>query len=93
MTRSEKKMMDKHLDLIFEFEKYVLGHPDFAKRIPRNALVSLRIDGDKLFNRWSERLAERQANGKKRRPIFLVNIKKMRPAASRIEQLQVERAA
>ena len=93
MTRSEKKMMDKHLDLIFEFEKYVLEHPDFAKRIPRNAIVSLRIDGDKLFNRWSDRLAERHSNGKKKRPIFLVSIKKMRPTVSRIEQLRVERVA
>ena len=93
MTRSEKKMIDKHLDLIFEFEKYVLEHPDFAKRIPPNAIVSMQIDGDKPFNRWSQRLAEKHTNGKKKRPIFLVNIKKMRPAASRIEELRIERAA
>lgn len=92
MTRIEKKMVEKHLDLIFEFEKYILEHPDFAKRIPRNAIVSMRIDGDEAFNSWSQRLAETHTNGKKR-PVFLVNIKKMRPAASRIEELRVERAA
>ena len=47
MTRSEKKMIDKHLDLIFEFEKYVLEHPDFAKRIPQNAIVSSRVRLDR----------------------------------------------
>jgi hypothetical protein len=92
MTRSEKKMMDKTLDLIFEFEKYVLEHPAFAKRIPRNAVVSMRIAGDESFNRWSQHLAEKHVNGKKR-PVFLVNIKKMRPAASRIKELRIERAA
>ena len=47
MTRSEKKMIDKHQDLIFEFEKYVLEHPDFAKRIPQNASVSSRVRLDR----------------------------------------------
>jgi hypothetical protein len=93
MTRSEKKMLDKNLDLIFEFEKYVLERPDFAKRIPRNAVISIRVDGDESFNRWSRRLAEKHTNGKRKRPVFLVNIKKMKPAVSRIEALKVERAA
>lgn len=93
MTRSEKRMIEKNLDLTFEFEKYVLEHPNFARRIPRNAIVSMRIDGDEPFNRWSQRLAEKHANGRKNRPVFLVKIKKMKPAASRIEQLRVERAA
>jgi hypothetical protein len=92
MKRGEKKMLDKNLDLIFEFEKYVLEHPEFAKRIPRNAIISMRVDGDESFNRWSQRLTERHANGKKK-SVFLVNIKKMRPAASRIEKLRIERAA
>jgi len=93
MTRTDKKMLAKHLDLIFEFEKYVLEHPDFAKRVPRNAIVSMRIDGDESFNRWSERLADKHTKAKKTKRIFLVNIKKMRPAVSRIEELRIERAA
>ncbi len=28
MTRMDKKMLEKNLDLIFEFEKYVLEHPE-----------------------------------------------------------------
>ena len=92
MMPTDKKMIEKNLDLIFEFEKYVLQHPDVAKQIPRNAIVSLGIEGDASFNRWSRRLAERHSNGKEK-AILLVNIKKMRPAVSRIQKLRVERAA
>jgi len=91
MTRSEKKMIEKNLDLIFEFEKYVLDHPDLANRIPRNAVVSVRLDGDDEFNRWSRRLAKKQREG--RQPVYCVTIGKMRPVRSRIEELRVERAA
>ena len=91
MTRSEKKMIEKNLDLIFELEKYVLDHPDLVNRIPRNAVVSVRLDGDDEFNRWSQRLAEKQREG--RQPVYCVTIRKMRPVRSRIEELRVERAA
>jgi hypothetical protein len=84
-------MIEKNLDLIFEFEKYVLEHPKLVKKIPRNAVVSMRIEGDEKFNRWSQRLAVKQRAG--RRPLFCVTIKKLRPARSRIEALEVERAA
>jgi hypothetical protein len=63
-------MLDKNLDRIFEFEKYVLEHPDFVKRIPLDAIVSIRVDGDEIFNRWSQRLAERQLTGRRRDPFF-----------------------
>ncbi len=91
MTRADKKMVEKNLDLIFEFEKYVLEHPDFAEDIPQNAIVLVRLEGDERFNRWSRRLAEKHLQ--KSRPVFCVTIKKMRPVHSRIEELRVERAA
>ncbi len=91
MTRLEKRMVEKNLDLTFEFEKYVLDHPDLADRIPRNAVVSVCLEGDDKFNRWSRRLAEKQRKG--RQPVFSVTIRKMRPVRSRIEELRVERAA
>lgn len=70
MTRTEKQMIEKNLDLIFEFEKYVLEHPKLVKKIPRNAVVSMRIEGDEKFNRWSQRLAVKQRGG--RQPLFCV---------------------
>jgi Family of unknown function (DUF5647) len=46
------------LDLIFEFEKYVLEHPEITEKIPRNAVVFMKVAGDEKFNLWSERQAK-----------------------------------
>ena len=91
MTRSEKVMVEKNLDLIFEFEKYVMEHPDLGRRIPENAVVSMRLEGDEECNQWSQRLAEKQR--RKRQPVFCVTVKKIGPVCSRIEKLRVEQAA
>lgn len=91
MTRTERKMVEKNLDLIFEFEKYVLEHPELARKIPRNAVVSMRVEGAEAFNCWSERLLEKHLKAK--RPVFVVTIKRMRPATSRIEEIEVGHAA
>ena len=91
MTRTEKKMVERNLDLIFEFEKYVLEHPGFGKGIPRNAVVIMQVEGDKRFNLWSNRLAEKHV--KRGKPVFRVTIKKMKPIRSRIQHLRVEQAA
>jgi len=91
MIQSDEKMVEKNLDLIFEFEKYVLQHPHVASKIPQDAAVFMRLEGDEKFNRWSQRLAAKYPE--KGRPIFWVTIKKMRPVHSRIEELSLERAA
>ena len=46
--------------VIFEFEKYVLQHPDFAASILRNAVVFMQVEKDQEFNRWSRSLMEKQ---------------------------------
>jgi len=43
MTASEKKFVERNLDLIFEFEKYVLEHPAIAEKIPRDAVVFMKV--------------------------------------------------
>jgi hypothetical protein len=91
MTRSDKKMVEKNLDLIFEFEKYVLQHPDIAGEIPQDAVVFMQVEGDEKFNRWSQRLAEKHRE--QGQPIFCITIKKMKPVHSRIEELSLERTA
>jgi len=42
MKPAEKKMVEKNLDLLFEFEKYVLEHPEIAENIPRDAVVFMK---------------------------------------------------
>ena len=86
-----KKLIEKNLDLIFGFEKYVLEHPEFAAKIPKDAVVFMQIVGDPKFNRWTERQAKKQA-GKESR-LVLITVKKLRPVRSRIDALNLEFAA
>lgn len=91
MKPAEKKMVEKNLDLLFEFEKYVLEHPEIAENIPRDAVVFMKLAGDQRFNRWSARWAKRQA--KQGQPVISVTVTKLSPVHSRIEGLSLEHAA
>jgi len=91
MTAAEKKLVEKNLDLIFEFEKYVLEHPEITEKIPRNAVIFMKVGGDEKFNLWSERTAKKQA--KKGAQLISITVKKMGPVHSRIEGLALEHAA
>ena len=37
-------------ELITEFDRYVREHPEFADRIPHQAMVAMLIEGDEEFN-------------------------------------------
>ena len=91
MTAAEKKMIEKNLDLLFEFEKYVLEHPEITEKIPRDAIVFMKLVGNRKFNQWSARWAKRQA--KKGQPLISVTVKKLSPVHSRIKGLALEHAA
>jgi hypothetical protein len=91
MTAAERKLIEKNLDLVFEFEKYVLEHPEVGEGIPRNAVVFMKVAGDEKFNLWSERRARKQA--KKGSPRISVTVKKLGPVHSRIQGLSLEHAA
>jgi hypothetical protein len=92
MTRTDKAMVQRNLDLMFEFERYLLEHPEFGSKIPDGAIVVLQVKGDEAFNRWSRRVGERQAKAAGR-PVIHVTISRMGPVRSRIEALRIERAA
>ncbi len=80
----------KNVVLGREFDQYILEHPEFAKNIPRKALIALQVEGDQEFNTWSRRLAQAQAETNQ--PIVYVIIKKMQPLRSRIEQVELAKA-
>ena len=63
MRTAERKLIERNLDLIFEFEKYVLEHAEITEKIPRNAVVFMKVAGDEKFNRWSERQAKKCVGG------------------------------
>lgn len=70
-----------------EFDRYMKEHPEFRERIPNNAQVVLLLEGDEEFNQWGIRVGKEQAE--KGQPIIYVTIKKLGPAHSRIEELEL----
>jgi hypothetical protein len=89
-TEKERAYIEKNLDLLFEFEKYVLEHPRFAKRIPDNALIVMQIEGDEEFNQWSRKLAQAQAE--KDQTVVYIIVKQLAAVRSRIRKLQLQQA-
>ncbi|MBI4764896.1 MAG: hypothetical protein HY787_09860 [Deltaproteobacteria bacterium] len=89
---SEKKMfVERNSLLIKEFDRYILEHPEFAKKIPDKALVVLQVKGDEEFNRWARESSKKMAdeNG----PVVWVTIGELKPVRSRIEKIDLELAA
>jgi len=77
----------KHAILITEFDRYVIEHPEFAIKIPRNAQIVLQVEGDEDYNKWSRELAERQKEpGQK---VVYVKVKGLKPAKSRLVKPEI----
>lgn len=85
------RFVDNNTMLVREFDRYVLEHPEFAEKIPENALVVMQIVGDDEFNGWARRTAQSMAE--KDTPIVDVTVTELKPVRSRIEKLKLEMAA
>ena len=72
----------KNASLMTEFDRYVIEHPKFAARIPRNAQIVLQVAGNERYSAWSRKLAEQQREPGQ--PIIYVHIKGLKPARSRL---------
>ncbi len=72
----------KNAILMTEFDRYVMEHPKFAAKIPRNAQMALQVEGDEDYNAWSQRMAERQREPGQ--PVIYIHIKGLKPARSRL---------
>ena len=91
MNKNIHIMEEKNAELIYEFDMYVIEHPEFAEKIPQGAIVVMQIEDDKEFNPWSKKLAKSQAE--KGQPIIYIWIKELLPTHSRIKKLKLERVA
>ena len=86
---TEKKIFaEKNSLLVKEFDRYILEHPEFAEKIPNDALVVMQIDGDEEFNNWAREAA--LSVGEKDKPIVYITITEFKPVRSRIEKLKLE---
>ncbi len=88
---NKKRFVDKNSILIKEFDRYILEYPEFAEKIPDNALVVMHIEGDEEFNTWARETAQNVAD--KDTTIVYITITELKPVRSRIEKLKLELAA
>ena len=77
----------KHAILATEFDRYVIEHPEFTMKIPRNAQIVLQVEGDEEYNKWNRQLAERQREPGQR--VVYVKVKGLKPAKSRLLKPEV----
>jgi hypothetical protein len=83
--------VNKNTMLVREFDRYILEHPEFAEKIPDNALVVMQIADDEEFNEWARRTG--QSVAERDNPILYVTVTELKPVRSRIEKLKLEMAA
>jgi hypothetical protein len=89
--RAKTAFTEKNTMLVREFDKYILEHPEFAERIPDNALVVMQMEGDEEFNKWAKEVAQNIAD-EQNTPIY-ITVTELKPVRSRIKKLKIELAA
>ncbi len=89
--RDRGKFTEKNSMLVREFDRYIVEHPDFADKLPDNALIVMQIEGDEDFNSWAKGTGQRAAE--KDQEIVFVTITELKPVRSRIEKLRLEMVA
>ena len=77
--------------LVREFDKYIIEFPEFAERIPDDALIVMQVKGDNEFNNWAREIAKSVAEEGK--PVVFVTVTDLKPARSRIQGIELEVAA
>jgi hypothetical protein len=76
----------KYDELLTEFNRYVMGHPQFLADAPNDALIILVDPSDPEFNRYSlERMRAYRCNDDvPDRPVIYVDIGELAPVRSRL---------
>ena len=88
----EATLVQKNLELSFEFTRYLLAHPEMEEKIPKGAQVVLLPDYDEKLSRFNLRNSKRQREDGQ--PVVYVLIKSLntdRP--SRLVGTKIQRVA
>ena len=82
---------EKYDELFTEFNRYVVEHPAFSKRIPLDALVILLDRNDPVFNRENLRRVKKyhKHDDNPHRPVVYVQVGRLAPVKSRLRNLRV----
>ena len=74
---NKKELLEKNLVLTTEFSRYILEHPEVAKRIPKDAIVVILPEYDQELA--EENLKIGKTRREKNQPMVLVRVKKLAP--------------
>ncbi|MEW6685711.1 MAG: DUF5647 family protein [Candidatus Edwardsbacteria bacterium] len=86
---NKKELFEKNLELTTEFSRYVLEHPEVAKRIPKDAIVVILPEYDQKLAEENIKMAK--ARREKNQAMVLVRVRKLAPLRkSRLVEPTVE---
>ncbi len=82
---------EKYDELFTEFNRYVMEHPAFSKRIPADALVVLLDKNDPVFNRENLRRVKKylKHDDLPHRLVVYVQVGRLAPVKSRLRNPRV----
>lgn len=85
---SKRQLFKKNLEISSEFSRYVLEHPEFADKIPRNALVVFLPQNDTSLREYNLKLALMHREPKQ--PLVYVHFEGLRKKTPRILKPKLE---
>jgi len=89
---NKQELFEKNLVLTTEFSRYVLEHPEVAKRIPKDAIVVILPEYDQELAEENLKIAK--VRREKDQPLVFVKVKKLAPVRkSRLVRPKVEIAS
>lgn len=89
MNRTDKELIDKNIELAFEFSRLILAKPELGEKIPDNALVIFEVEGDAELTAYNKKVAKQGKESNQ--SIVLVHVKGLAP--SRLIQPELRSAA
>jgi hypothetical protein len=78
------EIMERNIELSFEFSLYVMEHPDFAASIPKGAKVTLLPKDDPELSRINRETAESHRDAEPGIPLVFVEFERLESARSRL---------
>lgn len=85
---STLQLFKRNLEISSEFSRYVLEHPKFADKIPRNAIVILLPENDMALREYNLKLALQHRDPKQ--PLVYVHFHGLREKSPRMTRPRLE---
>ncbi len=79
-----EEIVERNIELSFEFSLYVMEHPDFAASIPKGAKVALLPQDDPELSCINRKIAESHREAEPDVPLVFVEFERLEPVRSRL---------